>query len=96
MQASAMGEDYGSIGFHAVKGEGYDISPDTTAQGVPAVGLGGKADDKEGNSIAHRLSTRRQGHQRDVPRRMGVLRYLNKDSDLDGQAYNDPIPWPDL
>ena len=46
------GDDYGSIGFHALKSEGYDISPDTTAQGVPTVGLGGKADDKEGNSIA--------------------------------------------
>ena len=85
------GEDYGSIGFHAVKGEGYDISPDTTAQGVPAVGLGGKADDKEGNSIATVYLRGGKGIN-EMFRVDGVLRYLNKDSDLDGQAYNDPIP----
>ncbi len=85
------GDDYASIGFHAVKSEGYDISPDSAAQGVPAVGLGGKANDKEGNRVA--TAYVRGGKAiNDMFRVDGMVRYLNKDSDLDGQAYNDPIP----
>ena len=85
------GDDYASIGFHAVTSDGYDISPDTTAQGVPAVGLGANAGDKEGNSVA--TAYLRGGKAvSDIFRVDGIVRYLNKDTDLDGQAYNDPIP----
>lgn len=85
------GDDYGSVGFQAVTSEGYDVSPDTSAQGVPAVGLGGSAGDKEGNGIAT-VYLRGGKAINDVFHVDGIVRYLNKDSDLDGQAYNDPIP----
>lgn len=85
------GDDYGSVGFQAVTSEGYDVSPDTSAQGVPAVGLGGSAGDKEGNGIAT-VYLRGGKAINDAFRVDGIVRYLKKDSDLDGQAYNDPIP----
>lgn len=85
------GDDYGSVGFQAVTSEGYDVSPDTSAQGIPAVGLGGSAGDKEGNGIAT-VYIRGGKALNDVFRVDGIVRYLKKDSDLDGQAYNDPIP----
>ncbi len=85
------GDDYASVGFHALTSDGYDISRDTTAQGVPAVSLGGRTGDKEGNSIAT-VDLRGGKAINDTFRINGMARYLNKTSDLDGQAYNDPIP----
>jgi vitamin B12 transporter len=43
------GSDYGSIGFDLLTTDGYDVSPDTAAQGVPAVGVGGVRGDEEDN-----------------------------------------------
>ncbi|MEQ1610830.1 MAG: TonB-dependent receptor [Hyphomonadaceae bacterium] len=85
------GHDYASIGFHALTSDGYDISRDTTAEGVSAAGLGGRPGDKEGNSIAT-VYLRGGKAFNDAFRVDGIARYLNKTSDLDGQAYNDPIP----
>jgi len=85
------GDDYASIGFHALTSDGYDVSRDTTAEGVPAAGLGGRPGDKEGNSIAT-VYLRGGKAFNDAFRVDGIARYLNKTSDLDGQAYNDPIP----
>ncbi|MEQ1607440.1 MAG: TonB-dependent receptor [Hyphomonadaceae bacterium] len=88
---SGNGDDYASIGFHALTSDGYDISRDARAEGVPAVGLGGRPGDKEGNSIAT-VYLRGGKAFNNAFRVDGVARYLNKNSDLDGQAYNDPIP----
>ncbi|HOZ26279.1 MAG TPA: TonB-dependent receptor [Hyphomonadaceae bacterium] len=85
------GDDYAAIGFHALNSDGYDISPDTTAQGVPGVGVGGRAGDKEGNSTAT-VYLRGGKAINDTFRVDGIMRYLKKDAGLDGQAYNDPIP----
>ncbi|MDP3737109.1 MAG: TonB-dependent receptor [Hyphomonadaceae bacterium] len=84
------GEDYASVGFHLLTTDGYDVSPDTTAQGVPAVGLGGVPGDTEGNKVA---TVYLRGGKAFSPvfRVDGIARYLNKDSDLDGQAFNFPI-----
>ncbi|RYG35084.1 MAG: TonB-dependent receptor [Burkholderiales bacterium] len=85
------GTDYASVGFQVLRSDGYDISPDTTAQGVPSVGIGSQAGDKEGNEVAT-VYVRGGGAISDVLRVDGIMRYLKKDSDFDGQAYNDPIP----
>lgn len=85
------GTDYASIGFHVLRSDGYDISPSTTAQGVPSVGRGSEPGDKEGNEV-QTLYVRGGGALNDAFRVDGIMRYLKKDSDFDGQAYNDPIP----
>lgn len=84
------GADYLSAGFQALRSEGYDISPDTAAQGVPAVGVGGERGDREGNQLA---TVYVRGGKAFAPifRVDGFVNFLNKHTDLDGQAYNFPI-----
>lgn len=83
------GEDYASAGFHMLTTGGYDTSPDRTAQGVPSVG-GAEPGDDEGNKIA--TAYLRGGKAlSNVFRIDGIARYLNKDSELDGQAFSPPI-----
>ncbi len=84
------GEDYAAIGFQALTSDGYDISANQTASGVPAVGVGARAGDKEGNSIAT-LSLRGGKVISPIFRIDGIARYVAKASDQDGQAYNFPI-----
>lgn len=60
---------------------------------VPVGSLGGKADDKEGNSIA--VCLRGGKGINEMFRVDGVLRYRNKDLNLDGQATTIDS-WPDL
>jgi vitamin B12 transporter len=83
------GEDYASAGFHTLTTEGYDTSPDRTAQGVPSVG-GAEPGDDEGNRIAN-VYLRGGKALSNVFRIDGIARYLNKDSELDGQAFSPPI-----
>jgi len=85
------GEDYASTGFQVRTSDGYDVSASTTAQGVPAVGLGGVPGDKEGNEIAT-LYLRGGKAFGDTFRIDGFARYLDKHTEMDGQAFNDPIP----
>jgi vitamin B12 transporter len=94
LQANAgfgNGDDYASVGFHYLTTDGYDVSPDTSAQGVPAVGLSGAAGDNEGNKIAA-VYLRGGKALSSILRIDGIARYINKDSELDGQAFNFPIP----
>ena len=46
------GDGYGSIGLDILTTDGFDVSPSTTAAGVPAVGVGGVPGDEEDNRIA--------------------------------------------
>ncbi|HEV7691646.1 MAG TPA: TonB-dependent receptor [Hyphomonadaceae bacterium] len=85
------GEDYASTGFQVRTSDGYDVSASTTAQGVPTVGLGGVSGDKEGNEIAT-LYLRGGKAFGDTFRIDGFARYLDKHTEMDGQAFNDPIP----
>lgn len=85
------GRDYLSGGFHALTTDGYDVSADTSAAGFGAVGVGGKAGDDEGNRMAT-VYVRGGKEVTPVFRVDGIARYLNKDSELDGQAFNFPIP----
>lgn len=92
-QASAGwgdGQSYVSGGVQGLTSEGYDYSPDTAAQGVPAVGTLGRRGDKEGNKIG---TVYLRGGWAATPmfRLDGIARYFNKDSDSDGQAFNFPI-----
>ena len=84
------GKDYASVGFHALRTDGWDISPNGGAMIYPSVGIGGEAGDDEGNSLA---TVYARGGKEITPifRVDGIARYLNKKSDLDGQAYNYPI-----
>jgi vitamin B12 transporter len=83
------GDDYASAGFHMLTTEGYDTSADRSAQGVPSVG-GAKPGDDEGNKIA--TAYLRGGKAIGSAFRIdGIARYLNKDSELDGQAFSPPI-----
>lgn len=84
------GTDYASIGFHVVRSDGYDNTDDTSALGVPSLGLGSQPGDKEGNKVAT-IYARGGGAINDVLRVDGIMRYLKKDTELDGQAYGDPI-----
>jgi outer membrane cobalamin receptor len=83
------GEDSASAGFHILTTDGYDTSPDRSAQGVPSVG-GAKPGDKEGNRIAN-VYLRGGRAFGEVLRIDGIARYLNKDSELDGQSFSPPI-----
>lgn len=83
-------DDYASVGFHALTSDGYDISPDQTANGVPAVGVGGVPGDSEGNKLAA-VYLRGGKAVSDIFRIDGIVRYLNKHSEQDGQAFGFPI-----
>lgn len=82
--------DYIAAGFHALTTDGFDTSPDTSAAGIPAVGVGGARSDDEGSKVA---TIYLRGGKEFTPifRVDGIARYLTRDSDLDGQAYNFPI-----
>lgn len=81
---------YAGISANWLTSSGYDVSPDQTANGVPAVGVGGKAGDKEGNSILN-VNLRGGMPLSDTVRITGVARYAKSKSELDGQAFNFPI-----
>lgn len=84
------GADYGSAGFQVLRTDGWDISSNGGAMIYPSVGVGGKAGDKEGNQIGT-LYVRGGKELSSIFRVDGIARYLSKQSDLDGQAYNFPI-----
>ena len=83
-------DDYLAISANHITSEGYDISPDQAANGVPAVGVGGQRGDTEGNRIT---SVNLRGGKRlnDMLRVNGIARYVTKESDTDGQAFGFPI-----
>jgi vitamin B12 transporter len=92
VQANAgvgAGRNYVSGGFHGLTTEGFDVSASTTAQGVPAVGLGGHEGDEEG--LKESAFYLRGGVGSDNFHVDGFLNYLNKDAELDGQAFSAPI-----
>lgn len=84
------GDDYAAVSLNHLTSEGYDISPDQTANGVPAVGVGGQPGDKEGNTITT-INARGGLRLNDIVRITGIARYVTKDSEVDGQAFGFPI-----
>jgi len=84
------GDDYAAVSVNHLTSEGYDISPDQTASGVPAVGIGGEPGDREGNTITA-INARGGLRLDETVRIAGVARYVTKDSDVDGQAFGFPI-----
>lgn len=84
------GAAYASISLNHLASEGYDTSPDQTANGVPAVGVGAQAGDKEGSEITT-VNARAGMIVTDYLRVNGVARYTTSDSELDGQSYGFPI-----
>ena len=84
------GDDYAAVWVNHLASEGYDISRDQTANGVPAVGIGGRPGDREGNTIT--AINARGGLRLDENVRIsGIVRYVTKESDVDGQAFGFPI-----
>ena len=84
------GDDYAAISANHLTSGGYDISPDQAANGVPAVGVGGQAGDREGNTITA-LKARGGLRLNDSIRISGIARYVTKESEVDGQAFGFPI-----
>lgn len=84
------GLSFASLSLNHIATEGYDTSPDQTANGVPAVGVGAQAGDKEGSEITT-INARAGTVLTDWLRVNGVARYSTADSELDGQAYGFPI-----
>lgn len=84
------GDAFASISLSHLASEGYDTSPDQTANGVPAVGVGAQAGDKEGTAITT-INARGGMNLTDALRVNGVVRYMTAESELDGQAYGFPI-----
>lgn len=83
-------DTYAGASLTHLTSDGYDVSPDQTANGVPAVGVGASAGDKEGNQITS--FTARGGMAiSDILHVKGLARYVKSDADLDGQAFNFPI-----
>ncbi len=84
------GQSYLSAGLDGLSTQGYDVSPDTSSVGVTSVGQGSSAGDKEGNSIG---TVYLRGGMRVSPefRIDAIARYVTKDTDQDGQAFNFPI-----
>ena len=83
-------DTYAAISANWLTSDGYDISPDQTANGVPAVGVGGTRGDKEGNTVTS-LNLRGGAALSDDWSVKGVARYLKSESDTDGQAFGFPI-----
>lgn len=83
-------DTYAAISGNWLTSSGYDVSPDQTANGVPAVGVGGRAGDKEGNS-ATSVNLRGGMPLSDTVHVNGVARYFKSTSELDGQAFGFPI-----
>ncbi len=84
------GDAFASLSFNRLISEGYDTSPDQTANGVPAVGVGGVVGDEEGTAITT-INGRAGTKLSDALRVNGVVRYMTAESELDGQAYGFPI-----
>lgn len=84
------GDNYATASLARITSDGYDVSPDQTAAGVPAVGVGGRAGDREGNEVTS-FNIRGGVKITDILRATGVVRYVTKESDLDGQAFGFPI-----
>ena len=84
------GDAFASISLSHLASEGYDTSPEQTANGVPAVGVGAQAGDKEGTAITT-INARGGMSLTDALRVNGVVRYMTAESELDGQAYGFPI-----
>ena len=84
------GISFASLSLSHIATEGYDTSPDQTANGVPAVGVGAQAGDKEGSEITT-INARAGTILTDWLRVNGVARWSASDSELDGQAYGFPI-----
>lgn len=84
-------DTYASISGNWLTSSGYDISPDQTANGVPAVGVGGQAGDKEGNTNTT-VNLRGGMALSDAWKVNGIVRYLTAKSEQDGQAFGFPIP----
>ena len=83
-------DTYAAISANWLASSGYDVSPDQTANGVPAVGVGGKAGDKEGNT-ATSVNLRGGMPLSDTLRISGIARFFRSKSELDGQAFGFPI-----
>jgi vitamin B12 transporter len=83
-------DDYLAASASHVTSEGYDISPDQTANGVPFVGVGGEAGDEEGNEVTS-INLRGGKRINGAVRLTGIARYVTKDSETDGQAFGFPI-----
>lgn len=83
-------DNYAAVSLNHLTSEGYDVSPDQTANGVPAVGIGGQAGDKEGNVITT-INLRGGLLLDDNVRVTGIARYVTKESGTDGQAFGFPI-----
>ncbi|MEQ1784392.1 MAG: TonB-dependent receptor [Hyphomonadaceae bacterium] len=84
-------DTYAAISANRLTSDGYDISPDQTANGVPAVGVGGTPGDKEGNIVTS-VNLRGGAALTDAWSIKGVIRYLESESDADGQTFGLPIP----
>jgi vitamin B12 transporter len=82
-------DSYAGISASWLTSSGYDVSPDQTANSVPAVG-GAKAGDKEGNTAAS-LNLRGGTALSETLRINGVARYFKSTAELDGQAFGFPI-----
>lgn len=83
-------DTYSNISATRITSDGYDVSPDQTANGVPAVGVGASAGDKEANEITS-LTARGGMTLSDALKIKGLARYVKSDADLDGQAFDFPI-----
>jgi len=95
MEAEAFGgigdgDNFATVSLVRLTSDGYDTSPDQTANGVPAVGVGGRPGDKEGNEITT-LNLRGGAKLSDMLRVTGIVRYSTRESGLDGQAFGFPI-----
>ncbi len=84
-------DTYAAISANWLTSDGYDISPDQTANGVPAVGIGGTPGDKESNTVTT-VNLRAGTALSETWSVKGVARYLKSGSDTDGQAFGFPIP----
>ena len=84
------GISFASLSLSHIATEGYDTSPDQTANGVPAVGVGAQAGDREGSEITT-INARAGTILTDWLRVNGVARWSASDSELDGQAFGFPI-----
>jgi vitamin B12 transporter len=89
---AGIGNDdtYANISATRITSDGYDVSPDQTANGVPAVGSGAQPGDREGNDITS-LTARGGMAITDMLKIKGLARYVKSDAELDGQAFNFPI-----
>lgn len=84
------GEEYAAADFQVLSSSGYDMSPDTGAAGIRAVGPGDRMGDPEGARVTT-LYLRGGGRISPEFRLDGLVRFLDRQGDLDGQAYSFPI-----